>query len=38
MQEVIVYFLVALAVVFLVRKYFFSPKKNKNCHTDCNCH
>jgi hypothetical protein len=38
MQEVIVYFLVALAVAFLMRKYVFTAKKKKNCSTDCGCH
>ncbi len=37
MQEVITYIVVALAVVFLVRKYIFKTKKRKNCNTDCDC-
>lgn len=38
MQEVIVYIILFLAVFFLVRKYFFKPKKNKKgCNTDCGC-
>lgn len=38
MQEIIVYIVVSIAVLFLVRKYIFPVKKNKNCSTDCNCH
>jgi len=37
MQEVIVYTLVILAVVFLVKKYVFPSKKNSGCNTDCGC-
>ena len=38
MQEVIVYFLVVLAVFFLVKKYVFPSKKAKNCNSNCGCH
>jgi hypothetical protein len=38
MQEVVVYFVVALAIVFLINKYVFPTKKDKNCNTDCGCH
>ena len=38
MQEVIVYFLVALAVAFLIKKYVIPSKKDKSCSTDCGCH
>jgi hypothetical protein len=38
MQEVIVYLLVAIAAVFLVKKYGFSSKKKGNCNTGCDCH
>ncbi|RCS26255.1 FeoB-associated Cys-rich membrane protein [Polaribacter sp. WD7] len=38
MQEVIIYIIVALAVFFLVKKYIFPSKKDKNCNTDCGCH
>lgn len=38
MQEIIVYLLVALAVVFLVRTYILPSKTKKGCSTDCNCH
>ena len=37
MQEVIAYLLVALAVVFLVKKYIFPSKKGKGCSPDCGC-
>jgi hypothetical protein len=39
MQDVIVYILVVMAVVFLMKKYVFSSKKKgKSCDTDCGCH
>ncbi|TMM30682.1 FeoB-associated Cys-rich membrane protein [Polaribacter aestuariivivens] len=38
MQQIIVYLLVAFAVFFLVKKYFFASKNKKNCSTDCGCH
>ncbi|MBT3741897.1 MAG: FeoB-associated Cys-rich membrane protein [Polaribacter sp.] len=38
MQEVVVYFVVALAIFFLIKKYVFPTKKDKNCNTDCGCH
>jgi hypothetical protein len=38
MQEIIVYFLVAFAVAFLIKKYVIPSKKNKGCSTDCGCH
>lgn len=37
MQEIIAYTLVVLAVAFLVKKYIFPAKKDKNCNTDCGC-
>lgn len=37
MQEIITYTLVVLAVVFLVKKYVFPSKKDKNCNSDCGC-
>ncbi len=37
MQEVITYIVVVLAVVFLVKKFFFKTKKDGHCSTDCNC-
>ena len=37
-QEILVYVGVLLALVFLVRKFFYKPKKKEgNCDTDCNC-
>ena len=37
-QEILVYVGLLLAVVFLVRKFFYNPKKKGgNCDTDCNC-
>ncbi|MEE9406818.1 MAG: FeoB-associated Cys-rich membrane protein [Polaribacter sp.] len=38
MQEIIAYSLVVLAVAFLIKKYFFPSKKDKNCSSDCSCH
>jgi hypothetical protein len=37
MQEILAYIIVVLAVIFLVKKYFFSAKKNKGCSSDCGC-
>ncbi|WP_299156063.1 FeoB-associated Cys-rich membrane protein [uncultured Tenacibaculum sp.] len=37
MQEIITYIFVGLAVFFLVKKFFFKTKNDKNCNTDCNC-
>ncbi|WP_369813908.1 FeoB-associated Cys-rich membrane protein [Tenacibaculum sp. MAR_2010_89] len=37
MQEIITYSIVVLAVVFLVRKFFFKTKKDTNCNKGCNC-
>ena len=37
-QEILVYVGVLLALVFLVRKFFYKSKKNDgNCDTDCKC-
>ena len=40
-QDIIVYVLVAGAVVFLLFKFVkpaFASKKKENCDTDCDCH
>lgn len=37
MQEVLMYITVGLAVLFLVRKFVFTPKKKKGCDPDCGC-
>jgi hypothetical protein len=37
MQEIIAYILVALAVVFLVKKYVFPSKKSNGCNPGCGC-
>lgn len=37
-QQILVYGLLAFAIVFLVRKYFFQSKKKKsNWDKDCHC-
>jgi len=37
-QEIIAYALLGIAIFFLVKKYFFKSKKNKNCgNGDCGC-
>ncbi|MBL7919325.1 MAG: FeoB-associated Cys-rich membrane protein [Bacteroidia bacterium] len=36
MQQIIVYSLLATAIIFLGLK-FFKPKKRDNCDKDCNC-
>ncbi|MBF00700.1 FeoB-associated Cys-rich membrane protein [Flavobacterium coralii] len=39
LQEIITYALVAVAVAYLVKKYFFKKKKKGNCaNDDCGCH
>jgi hypothetical protein len=38
-QEIIVYFLVALATAFLIKKFLFKKKKKNGCgDDDCGCH
>ncbi len=37
MQEILTYIVFAIAVGFLVKKYFFKSKKKGNCDKDCNC-
>jgi len=38
LQDILTYLTLAIAVAFLVRKFFFKKKKNdKNCGDDCNC-
>jgi len=39
LQEILVYVFVAVALAFLVRKFFFKPgaKNNKGCGPDCKC-
>jgi hypothetical protein len=37
MQEILVYIALALAIGFLVKKYFFKSKKNGNCDPGCGC-
>jgi len=38
-QEILAYITLGIAVVYLVRRFFFKKKKtDKNCGDDCNCH
>jgi len=37
MQEIIVYAIVAAAVFFLVRKFFYKPKTDTGCGPGCGC-
>ncbi|MCF6169083.1 FeoB-associated Cys-rich membrane protein [Lutibacter sp.] len=37
MQEILVYIVLGIAVVFLIKKYFFKSKKKGKCDTDCKC-
>ncbi|MDX1828473.1 MAG: FeoB-associated Cys-rich membrane protein [Lutibacter sp.] len=37
MQEILTYIVLVIAVAFLIRKFFFKPKKKGNCGPDCNC-
>ncbi|RZJ31529.1 MAG: FeoB-associated Cys-rich membrane protein [Flavobacterium sp.] len=36
-QQIIAYVILALAVAFLVKKFFFKKKNKKGCGTDCGC-
>ncbi len=36
-QSIIAYIIVAGAVAFLVKKYFFKKKKSGDCGSDCGC-
>ncbi|MHA3789882.1 FeoB-associated Cys-rich membrane protein [Flavobacterium hauense] len=36
-QSIIAYIIVAGAVAFLIKKYFFKTKKKGGCDTDCGC-
>ncbi|MEI6866614.1 FeoB-associated Cys-rich membrane protein [Flavicella sp.] len=38
MQQIIVYFVLGLAIAFLLKKFIFKGKKKENCDTDCSCH
>lgn len=40
LQEIIAFALLAIALTFLIKKFFFkNKKKNKNCGSDdCGCH
>lgn len=38
-QEILAYSILAVAIFFLVRKFFWKKKKDKNCgNGDCGCH
>lgn len=37
MQEILVYIALAVAIIFLVKKYFFKTKKKGYCDKDCGC-
>lgn len=37
MQEIIIYCILFVAIVFLVKKYFFPLKAKKDCGSDCGC-
>ncbi|NLP57783.1 FeoB-associated Cys-rich membrane protein [Lutibacter sp. B1] len=36
MQQILVYIALVIAIIFLVKKYFFTKKKG-SCGTNCNC-
>nr|WP_291846662.1 FeoB-associated Cys-rich membrane protein [Lutibacter sp.] len=38
MQEILAYIALGFALGFLIKKYFFSSKKNSNCSDGCDCH
>jgi hypothetical protein len=38
MQKILAFFTLAIAIIFLFRKFFFKKKKtDKNCGEDCGC-
>ncbi|MBK0369720.1 FeoB-associated Cys-rich membrane protein [Flavobacterium agrisoli] len=39
-QEIVAFLILALAILFLIRKFFWKSKKKKNCgdKDDCGCH
>ncbi len=37
MQEIIAFSILAVAIGFLIRKYFFKKKSDKGCGPDCGC-
>ncbi|MDN3675492.1 FeoB-associated Cys-rich membrane protein [Flavobacterium branchiarum] len=38
-QEIIAFAILAIAIAFLIRKFFWKPKNKKNCgDNDCGCH
>ncbi|MEO5776332.1 MAG: FeoB-associated Cys-rich membrane protein [Flavobacterium sp.] len=38
-QQILVYLAVAVALVFIIRKFFWKKKSKKNCgDDDCGCH
>lgn len=37
LQEILVYIILGVAIVFLAKKFFFKTKSKKNCDTDCGC-
>ena len=36
-QEIITYVILFIAVIFLVKKFFFKPKSKKGCDKGCDC-
>ena len=36
-QQIMVYVIVGLAVLYLLKKFVFKSKKKNNCGTDCGC-
>ncbi|KAB1156987.1 FeoB-associated Cys-rich membrane protein [Flavobacterium luteum] len=38
-QEIVVFIIVGFALAYLIRKFIWKPKSNKNCgNDDCGCH
>jgi len=37
-QEIIAYIILGAAVIFLIKKFFFKKKSDKDCGGDCGCH
>ncbi|MDG1504257.1 MAG: FeoB-associated Cys-rich membrane protein [Flavicella sp.] len=38
LQEILIYVSLALAVLYLLRKFIFKGKPKGNCDADCGCH
>lgn len=37
LQEIAIYIILGIAIVFLVKKFFYKSKSKNGCDTDCGC-